>query len=368
MYGIKRIRVRSYERGLLFRNGEFVRVLGQGVYWFAFVSGTLRVDIVSRRSPWLVHDQLDLIVQSGALAGEAVVLDLKDRQRALVWVDDRFERVLGPGLYALWTGLRGVRAEVIDIDGVRFEHRELETILRSAGTGDIVESTTVDQGYAGVLLRNGEYQAVLKPGVYAFWKGFGRLQVLNVDMRESVLDVAGQEIMTGDKVTLRMNAVIGYRITDARRFVAAVDDGRQALYREAQLALRALIGTKVLDDFLGEKDVVSDVLKETLKAKAAEYGIEVVGAGIRDVILPGEMKELMNKVTEAKKAAEANLIARREETAAMRSQANTARLLESNPTLMRLRELEIAAEVAKSAKLSIVAGQKSITESVLNVV
>ena len=70
--------------------------------------------------------------------------------------------------------------------------------------------------------------------------------------------------------------------------------------------------------------------------------------GIRDVILPGDMKELLNKVTEAKNAAEANLIARREETAAMRSQANTAKLLEDNPTLMRLRELEVLERVAAS--------------------
>jgi chorismate mutase len=71
--------------------------------------------------------------------------------------------------------------------------------------------------------------------------------------------------------------------------------------------------------------------------------------GIRDIILPGEMKDLMNKVTEAKKAAEANLIARRDETAAMRSQANTAKLLADNPILMRPRELEVLEKIAYAA-------------------
>ena len=79
--------------------------------------------------------------------------------------------------------------------------------------------------------------------------------------------------------------------------------------------------------------------------------------GIRDVILPGEMKDLMNKVTEAKKAAEATLITRREETAAMRSQANTAKILESSPTLMRLRELEMLEKVAEKANLKVVLGE-----------
>jgi regulator of protease activity HflC (stomatin/prohibitin superfamily) len=88
--------------------------------------------------------------------------------------------------------------------------------------------------------------------------------------------------------------------------------------------------------------------------------------GIRDVLLPGEMKTLLNRVTEAKKSAEANLIVRREETAAMRSQANTAKLLEGNPTLMRLRELEILEKVAASSKLNVVLGEKGLAERVVN--
>lgn len=110
------------------------------------------------------------------------------------------------------------------------------------------------------------------------------------------------------------------------------ENAQQALYREAQLALRAVIGARELDAFLTDKDAVAGALAESIRPRANELGLEQISVGIRDVILPGEMKDLMNKVTEAKKAAEANLIARREETAAMRSQANTARLLaESRP-------------------------------------
>ena len=85
------------------------------------------------------------------------------------------------------------------------------------------------------------------------------------------------------------------------------------------------------------------------------------------MILPGEMKDLMNKVTEARKAAEANLIARREETAAMRSQANTAKLLADSPTLMRLRELEVLEKVAANGKLNIVLGDKGLADKLVNV-
>src|SRR5205814_3626002 len=128
----------------------------------------------------------------------------------------------------------------------------------------------------------------------------------------------------------------------------------------------ALIGARELDQFLADKDGIIQEFEEALRKRISSIGIEIVSVGIRDVILPGEMKDLMNKVTEAKKAAEANLIVRREETAAIRSQANTAKLLQDNPTLMRLRELEVLERVATSAKLNVVLGDKGLADRVVN--
>ena len=109
-------------------------------------------------------------------------------------------------------------------------------------------------------------------------------------------------------------------------------------------------------------------LDEALRARVTAIGLEVVSLGIRDVILPGEMKDLMNKVTEARKAAEASLITRREETAAMRSQANTAKILETNPTLMRLRELEALEKVAEKANLQVLLSENGLTERITKLV
>ena len=95
--------------------------------------------------------------------------------------------------------------------------------------------------------------------------------------------------------------------------------------------------------------------------------LEEPAASIREVLQLGEMKDLMNKVTEAKKAAEANLISRREETAAIRSQANTAKLLVENPTLMRLRELEVLDKIASAGHLKVVlGGEKGLADRVTN--
>ena len=359
-------KIRSYEKGLHFRDGEFQGVLGAGRHWFVDPLSKVKVDVVSQRTPWIEHEDLDIIVKSGALAGHAIVIDLKDYERALVWVDGRFEKVLGPGLYALWTKYRDVRVDLTDARQVRFEHEDVNLIAKSKDVENDLNISTVEPGSAGVYFKDGAYVETLVPGQYMFWKNMGKVKFYHVDMRETVLDISGQEIMTSDKVTLRMNSVITYRVVDALKSVSVVDDSKQAVYREAQLALRAVVGTFDLDTLLSDKEKVAEDLESTIKDRAAEFGIDVVSIGIRDVILPGDMKEMMNKVIEAQKAADANLIMRREETAAMRSQANTAKLLDSNPTLMRLRELDVLEKIAEKSKLNVVLGDKGLADRIVN--
>lgn len=362
----QRIKIRSDELGFVFHDGEFTGVLRQGTHWKFDPLRKQTIEVVQLRDPWFSHAKLDVIHKSGVLKDRAIVLDLKDYERALVWIDGRFARVLSRGLYALWTTHRDVRVEIIDAREVRFAHSDLKMIAQLQSIAMLLDICQVQRDHAGVLFIDGKYVETLAPGQYAFWKGVGDARVVEVDLRDSVVDVSGQEIITADKVTLRMNALVLYRIVDARRAVSKSDDARQALYREVQLALRAVIGARELDAFLTDKDAVASDIHEALKRRASELGLEIVSVGIRDVILPGDMKDLMNKVTEAKKAAEANLIARREETAAMRSQANTAKLLADNPTLMRLRELEILEKIAIGGKLNVVLGEKGLSDRVIN--
>lgn len=361
-------KIRKYEVGLHFRDGEFRGLLDAGRHWFFDPLGKVQVDVATQRSPWLSHEKLDVIVKSGALKDRAVVLDLKDNQRALVWIDGRFSHILPPGLYAYWTAFRDVVVQVVEADAqnIRFQHKDYQVIVRSAMADRVLDAVAVEQGQVGVLFQDGNYVETLPPGKYAFWKNVAKVALVPVDLRETMLDIGGQEIMTADKVTLRLNAVVTFRVTDAHKALSTTDDVRQALYRESQLALRAIVGSRELDQFLADKDAVAKELEVTVRQRVMSLGLEVVSLGIRDVILPGEMKDLMNKVTEAKKAAEANLIARREETAAMRSQANTAKLLEGNPTLMRLRELEVLEKVAANSKLNVMLGEKGLAERVVN--
>ena len=366
---IKRVKIRAWQRGLLFRDQVFVKVLTPGRYWMSSLLKQ-QIRMCDVREPWLADWDLDQLVKQEAVREVAEFVELGDDERALVWVDGRFYAVLGPGRYAYWKVEEAlpVRVEVRNARELRFEHDEQEVIFKSEGAQAFLNIFEVEAGHAGVAFKNGVYLESLSPGKYASWNGAGKYKVHQLDLREKVLDVSGQEIMTADKVTLRMNAVVTYRVSDAVKAVSEVSDVDAALYRETQLAIRAEVGLRELDQLLSEKDAVAEATASQLKQRAAQFGIELRSMGIRDIVLPGDMKELLNQVIEARKAAEANLIKRREETAAMRSQVNTAKLLEQNDALMRLRELEVLERVAQSSNLNVVLGNESLGDRLLKLI
>ena len=364
----KHIKIRSYEIGLLFRDREFQRLLEPGRYWLFDPWGKLSVDVVSQRDPWLLHEKLDMIVRSGALKDRAIVLDLKD-YRARAGLDRRpvQPRAAAGPVRLLDRPARRAGRSGRRPNGARSSTRTCAVIAARPASSACWSSATVEPHHMGVLFVDGQFVETLPPGRYAFWKNMAEVKFVQEDLREAMLDIAGQEIMTADKVTLRMNAVVTYRVVDARQAVSTVDDARQALYREAQLALRAVVGARELDTFLVDKDARgSRAGGAASPARRASLGLEIVSVGVRDIILPGDMKELMNKVTEAKKAAEANLIVRREETAAMRARPTRPSCWRATRRLMRLRELEVLEKIASAGKLNIVLGEKGLADRVVN--
>ena len=366
MFFMSKVEIRSFETGLVFNKGEFERVLEKGSHRVSDWSGVKKLFVLDRRVPWFRHSDLDLVMASGALAGKVDFLNLDDNHRALIWSDGRFMGIALPGLHGLWKGPRETRFEIVDVRQSRFTHTDLDSILNFPGLDLELQNELVAEGHAGVLLRSGKDPEVLPAGRYAFWKGSAPYTIKSLDLRETVMDVTGQEILTGDKVTVRLNAVVTVQVTDPELAVRKSGNPLQALHREVQLALRAVVGTRELDRLLVEKDEVAAELEAMTLDQAAKLGMDVLRVGIRDIILPGEMKDLMNKVIQASKAAEANLIERREEVAAIRSQANTARILEGNPTLMRLKELEVLQSIASTGKLEVILGEKGLADRVIN--
>jgi regulator of protease activity HflC (stomatin/prohibitin superfamily) len=172
--------------------------------------------------------------------------------------------------------------------------------------------------------------------------------------------IAGQELMTRDKVTLRLTLTVEFAVEDPALATQKVASVRDSVYLAAQLALREFVGTVTLDQLLEGREALTRYLEGEVRPQAARYGVRVERVGVKDVVLPGEMKTLLNRVIEAEKEAAANVILRREETAATRSLVNTARLMTDQPILLRLKELEAMKEIAGQIKdVRVVVGSDS---------
>jgi regulator of protease activity HflC (stomatin/prohibitin superfamily) len=247
-----------------------------------------------------------------------------------------------------------VRVEVIDIAAgadvpAPVVARLVQTQLRQravTGLAGVLQVQVPDYG-AGLLWVDGKIDRLLTPGSHAFWKFNRNVTVELVDLRLQALEVTGQEILTRDKVALRLNLSATWRYVDVLKAHRELAKPAEHLYRELQFGLRAAVGTRTLDELLENKTVIDDVVAAQVHGRLAALGLSLDGVGVKDIVLPGEMKTILAHVVEAGKSAEANVIRRREETAATRSLLNTAKVMEDNPVALRLKELETLERVAE---------------------
>jgi regulator of protease activity HflC (stomatin/prohibitin superfamily) len=252
----------------------------------------------------------------------------------------------------------------LDADTARILMRAGNAVANTVAIGSVeVPDTSV-----GLLIADGELREVLKPGLTAFWKFHRNVKVEMVDLRLQTMEVAGQEILTRDKVSLRVNLTALWQVLDAVQARTRLVNFVEYVYKELQFALREAVGARTLDELLGDKGAFDREISAIVAAKLDGNGVVVRSVGVKDVILPGEMKVILNQVVEAEKLAQANLIRRREETAATRSLLNTARLMDDNPTLLRLKELETLEKVTeKIDKLTVFGGLEGVLKDVVRI-
>lgn len=339
-----KIVIRDDERGLLFKDGSYDRYLAPGVYRFWSISADYKVTVMNVNKEFAVPDKdLRLFLQDERLLRELTVVEVKDYEYALHFEDGKIARLLTPGKYAYWTGLK--RHEFVRVDVRQPEiDKGIDVSVITRLSSAYWQSVEVASYEVGLLFIDNTFRRELKPGKYYFWKGPVTVLVKKADMRRQQLDLTGQEIMTEDKVTLRLNFVCQYRIADALKSLE-IKAFEEQVYILLQLALREYVGGLKLDELLRCKQEIGAYMIGKLNAYTGELGVEFLSAGVKDVILPGDVKEILNTVLVAEKQAQANLITRREETASTRSLLNTAKLLDENETLYRLKELEFMEKI-----------------------
>ena len=370
MFGMKRVVIGDGERGLLYGNRRFERVLAPGVYrlWDAFDKLEVRRFELAR--PEYEGKDADVLIErlGAELQHDFVLADIAVSEVGLVAKNGKLEDVLAPGggkLY--WKGAVEVTVERVSLgEGLEVPAAVVKRLRQLGVLERVAVAVTVPVESAGLLFIDGKLARTLEPGAYAFWNFQKNVSAEVIELRVQSVEVSGQELLTRDKVSLRVNLAASIRITDAVAARTKVAKYGDYLYRELQFGLRKAVSAKTLDELLGDKASLDGDIYGYVRGRMGELGIEVLGVGVKDVILPGEMKEILNSVVQAEKAAQANTIRRREEANAMRSALNTARLMEESPALMRLKELETLEKVTeKIDKLTVFGGLDGVLSQLI---
>jgi regulator of protease activity HflC (stomatin/prohibitin superfamily) len=336
------VTVKDGERALVMRDGRLARVLEPGRHRLFDPMNHVTVEkcnvvrtefaaeryaVVKASRPDLA-DELFTAVETGA------------NEIAIVSLDGRPAHLMTPWqVRVYWRVATRIDVERIDVtDEPRVSARHLAMIERNRPA--IVTEAVVENHEAGLLFVEGRLVERLAPGRHAFWVAGRKIEVKRLDLRPTAVEITAQEMLTKDRIALRVTLTAFRRIVDPERVVATVPDVDAWLYRLVQFAIREAVADRTLDEVLQAKATLDAELRTYVRDRLADSGVEVTELGVKDVILPGEIRELVNKVVEAERVAKANLIRRQEETAATRSLLNTARLMEENPLLLRLKELE----------------------------
>ena len=285
-------------------------------------------------------------------------VETKADELAIVSFDGRPVHLMGPwSTRVFWKVATKIDVERIDVASDPKVAAAPSRDDRARAQRVLLEPV-VENHEAGLLFVEGRFVERLAPGRHAFWTVDRKVEVKRLDLRPQAVEITAQEMLTKDRIALRVTLTVFRRIVDPERVGAAIADVDGWLYRLVQFAIREAVASRTLDEVLSAKGALDAELRAFVRERIAETGIEVTELGVKDVILPGEIRELVNKVVEAERVAKANLIRRQEETAATRSLLNTAKLMEDNPLLLRLKELKsLERLVEKVGRIDLHAGE-----------
>ena len=230
--------------------------------------------------------------------------------------------------------------QLIDLDIVEASVKFNDKILSLPGLTRYLTKHVVESYEKALLYIDGKFEKILKPGKYFYWKGSKLVTMKKADLRTQYVEISGQELLTKDKAAVRLSVLAMYKINDIMLEMDVTKDYARQVYLLIQMAIRSYVGQYTLDELLVNKTEAGAFIMKFAKDKAKTLGVDLENCGIRDIILPGDVKEIMNQVLIAEKKAQANVIMRREETASTRSLLNTAKLMENNEMLFRLKEME----------------------------
>lgn len=342
---MKRIIVEAYEIALVLKRGKLINLFVEGRHWIGL--GT-EVRFVSILEPFRIDTlEWNLFSKSPILSEHLKLVVIDDNMFGIQWKDGQYDRVLNPGTYGFWNSPIQYNVDKIDLNEVEVLDTFPKFLLNKSEILAKLKVYPVESYEKGLLYVDGIFVKLLESGLHYFWKTNEVAIVKTIDTRIQSLDLSGQELLTKDKVGIRINFVAQYQVVDIDKALIETKDYQKQLYENIQLGLREYIGTLTMDQLLASKEKVGPYVKSVVDASIEMLGVKLFTCGIKDVILPGDVKSIMNQVLIAQKKAQANTIMRQEETASTRSLLNTAKLMEQNTMLMKLKELEYMEKISE---------------------
>jgi regulator of protease activity HflC (stomatin/prohibitin superfamily) len=359
------------DRAVVYKNRRFDRVLGPGVHRLWGWVWNYDVFIYSITQTEYTGKDVDILIKAldERLSEHFVLADIRVDQVGLVSKNGKLDEVLAPGTRKLyWKGLIHVQVDQVSLQaGVAIDHSVMQRLRQLGVLERLALVANVPNESVGLLFVDGKLVNALQAGAYAFWNFQKNVSVDVIDLRVQAMEVSGQELLTKDKVSLRVNLAGSVRVADAVLARTKVAKYVDFVYRELQYGLRKAISAKTLDELLGDKASLDADIFAYVQGRTAEFGIDVLGVGVKDIILPGDMKDILNSVVQAEKTAQANVIRRREEANATRSLLNTAKLMEDNAIMIRLKELETLEKVTeKIDKLTVFGGLDGVLKQLVS--
>ncbi|MEQ2026962.1 slipin family protein [Xenorhabdus szentirmaii] len=375
---IKKIKILQGQIGLLAKKSEYQQILVAGEYRFYDWFNKLKVTIFDLNGNEIETKRAEHLRQyySSWIGQYCDDIQLAEDELGLLYEHDLLMEILPPATRRLYWKNGGQRRIEVRKTAEQAVPLELLALFQPVKTRkqrnvkgqENVLFVQIPAWHLGILKVDGTVQELLQPGIKGYWRVGYDVAVEIIDTRLQSLEVSGQEILTRDKVNLRINLSANWRYHDVLMAYGQLSEPVAYLYRELQFALREVVGTRSLDELLENKQVIDELVSQQLLEITQNFGLEVASLGVKDIILPGDMKAILSQVVEAEKSAQANVIRRREETAATRSLLNTAKVMENNPIALRLKELETLESIAERInQISVYGGLDQVLNGLVHI-
>ena len=354
--------IKTQECGYLFKNGILKKLLFAGKHQVFGLLGEKLVVTEMTGKVDTVGLPVEVLMENPQFRERVIRVQIPDDCIGLHLVNGVYKQVLMEGEALYWNVFEKNEIRLIDVTGTEMTREQIPAMYRHLIPARLYKRLAVGEGETGLLYIDGQFEKQLSPGTYFYWIYAHEVSMKLYSLKVQQLEISGQEILTADKVGVRLNILCSYRITDPLGLVQKTDNVGNLLYTRIQLLAREYIGGFRLDELLARKEEISGFLMKRLRDAQAEYCVEILNTGIKDIILPGEIRDIMNTVLVAEKKAQANVITRREEVASTRSLLNTAKLMEENKVLYRLKELEYLERICDRVGSISLSGAGSVLE------